>query len=87
MKCPNCKAKLSFGAYIFNHYKCKSCGAVISVKPWLGIFAVLISIPVGKLVFAEEYVFALLLTLIFLIVYKIKIPSSIKADLKNNTKK
>ena len=85
MKCPNCNAKLSFGAYIFNHYKCKNCGAVISVKPWLGVFTALMAIIVGKLIFAEEYLFGFLLTLIFLIVYKIKMPSSIKVDIKNNT--
>jgi uncharacterized protein (DUF983 family) len=78
MKCPNCKAKLPAGAFIFNYYNCKSCGGVLVAKRWISIFAALMAIVVGKLIFSEYYVFAAVLTLVFCVVLFVKRSSVIE---------
>lgn len=72
MRCPNCKAKLSAGAFVFNYYKCKSCGGVIVAKRWVSVFSALMAIAVGKLIFSEYYFFAAVLTLFFCVVLFVK---------------
>ena len=86
MKCPNCKSKLPLGAYIFNNYKCKVCGGVISYKLGFGIFCTFVSLAIGKLIYSENYLLAILMTLILALIFIKKMPDSAMVEFDDSEK-
>jgi len=86
MKCPNCKSKLPLGAYIFNNYKCKVCGGVISYKLGFGIFCTFVSLAIGKLIYSESYLLAIFMTLILALIFIKKMPDSAMVEFDDSEK-